>query len=116
MSEELWTKTFRIFDPLKPLAGEELRELYVGRKGAFAPWLADHIRLSETPFKVVVSGQLGNGKSTKLAKAEELLKEEYFTARLEVERLFDIHNVNHVEVLIGIGALLYKFIPWSEVC
>ncbi len=108
MSEELWTKAFRIFDPLKPLAGEELRELYIERKGAFAPWLADNIRMSEVPFKVVVSGQLGNGKSTELAKAEELLKEEFLTARLEVERLFDIHNVNHVEVLIGIGALLYK--------
>lgn len=97
-----WEKAYNIFDPLKPLVTSKDLRMYIERKGGFAKKLAGNIRKSGRPLKIVVSGQGGSGKSTEIAKTAEFLGKDYFTALLDVTQLFDIHNVNYVEILVGI--------------
>jgi len=99
---------YRIFDPLKPLKGEDLEYLYVPRKTPIAANFADTIRMSGGEIKAVITGQPGSGKSTELSKVAQLLEKEFFIVQLDAEARLDIFNVNHLEVLIGAVATMYK--------
>lgn len=99
---------YRTFNPLKPLKGEDLECLYVPRETPIASNFSDTIRMSGGEIKAVITGQPGSGKSTELSKVARLLEKDFFVVQLDAETRLDIFNVNHLEVLIGAVATMYK--------
>jgi len=99
---------YQIFNPLKPLRGEDLEYLYVPRKTPIASNFSETIRMSGGDIKAVITGQPGSGKSTELSKVAQLLERDFFIVQLDAEARLDIFNVNHLEVLIGAVATMYK--------
>jgi hypothetical protein len=79
---------YRILDPAKPLKGGDLSTYYAERPGAPTARLAVEIKERSQPFRAIVAGQRGVGKTTEL----NWLKEELERA-FEPVFLFDIGRV-----------------------
>lgn len=72
---------------------------YVPRVPDFATRLAVELQPSERS-RVLLFGQTGVGKSTELARLEELLRERYLVIRPPVDRVLDLKGVSWHELLV----------------
>ncbi|MBI4482265.1 MAG: hypothetical protein HY652_05170 [Acidobacteria bacterium] len=104
---DVWTRVYRVFDPLRPPVGE-LERFYADRPVSIADQIAEAIRMSHGDIKLVLTGQKGSGKTTELIRVVGALKDEFFPVWLDVESRLNILNVNHLEILIGATAMMYK--------
>jgi len=105
---DIWTRVYRVFESLRPPPVEELERFYAERQVPIAHEIAEAIRMSQGDVKVVLTGQKGSGKTTELMWVAQKLKEEFFPVWLDVESRLNIFNVNHLEVLIGATATMFK--------
>lgn len=105
---DIWTRVYRVFEPLRSPPVEELERFYAERQVPIAHEIVEAIRMSQGDVKVVLTGQKGSGKTTELMWVAQKLKEEFFPVWLDVENRLDIFNVNHLEVLIGATATMFK--------
>src|SRR5436190_181327 len=79
---------YRVLDPAKSLEGSALSNHYVQRPGGPTLRLAQEIKERSQPFRAIVAGQRGVGKTTELNWLKEELERSY-----ERVFLFDLGRV-----------------------
>lgn len=105
---DIWTRIYRIFEPLRPPPEGTLERFYVERQLPIADHIVEAIQMSQGDVKVVLTGQMGSGKTTELRWAAQKLEQEFLPVWLDVQSHLDIFNVNHLEILIAATATMYK--------
>jgi hypothetical protein len=79
---------YRTLDPVKPLEGAWLSKYYVQRPGAPTAKLAEEIKERSQPFRAIIAGQRGAGKTTELNWLKEKLEREgQFVFLLDISRM-----------------------------
>ena len=109
MNINMWSRLWQAFDPLFKFRDiARIEYIYVPREVPIASSLAQQIETIGRDAKAVLTGQRGSGKSTELGKVFQILDEKYFVVWLDAETTMDLFNVNHLEILIGATAAMYK--------
>lgn len=111
------TEVIRVFNPVQPLSGEALVEFYVDRKSEALGEMEKRLivaRESE-PVKLLLTGQIGCGKSTELNQLAERLRRQYFIVSFPAHRLLSLAEVTYVDVLLGMATSLFREATEREV-
>lgn len=96
-----------VFDPDKSLEGDEY---YVSREHNPLKEMESYLLNNPGFQKILFSGHRGSGKSTELNRllAGEEIKSNFFTVSCSVQEKLDTNNLGYVDILISIGAMIYR--------
>jgi hypothetical protein len=87
-----WRLLLNLFHPRKPIAFDELDKYFVERPGSPLPDLVLRVRGQEEPAKILVTGQIGSGKSSELRALMRQLADEFFIVWFDGESSLDLLN------------------------
>lgn len=111
MQAQTLQHAIQIFDPRRPLAGQELADWYVERTGnplQTMEILLNGPRLTGQPSKMLFTGHAGSGKSTALNKLAESLADQFFVVPVDVRELGGIASLTYVDLLLGMANALFR--------
>lgn len=97
------------FAPEEPLHGEQLSTYYIERENA--PWqqmkaLLQDSTTQATPARVLLTGNVGSGKSTELNKLLHELDDLYSVVTIHLHRIISPIRLTHIDLLLIAGAAL----------
>lgn len=104
------TEVIRVFDPVAPLIGEDLDDFYVDRQSTALDDMDERLTVAreDKPIKLLLTGQIGCGKSTELNCLAQRLKRDYFVVAFQAERVLSLPEINYVDVLLGMANTLFQ--------
>ncbi|MBI4771787.1 MAG: hypothetical protein HY784_15570 [Chloroflexi bacterium] len=104
------TEAIRLFNPVQPLSGEALAEFYVDRKSDALGEMEKRLIVAREgePIKMLLTGQIGCGKSTELNRLAENLRRQYFIVSFPAHRLLSLAEVTYVDLLLGMATALFR--------
>jgi hypothetical protein len=105
-----WVDVYNAFDPFSPVPPEKLDSWFVERPESPLAVLLTECDPRKLPRRTVLVGHPASGKSTELTKAGAELRSryDYFVVRINLEQNLDIDKANPVEVVLLMGAAIYK--------
>ncbi len=111
MKAKTLPEVIRAFDPMHPLAGQELKDWYIDRPGNPLARMKTYLQglgLADQPVKLLFTGHMGGGKSTTLNKLAEELKRQFFIVSFDVHQYTSIAELSYVDLVLGIATSLFK--------
>ena len=109
-----WTPIFNIFNPFQPVWGAELEPCYVEREGSPLAPLTLALRPDRVSPKVLLTGQMGSGKSSALARLAHTLGEDYVVVWIDLYASMDVWSLSILELLLALGGGMYKVARQAE--
>lgn len=114
--QEFWRPIINDFDPVGSLVRpDEVARFFIDRKaadptGSLVQWLKQNLRNSvgqATPYKGLLTGHVGSGKTWELMRLGQELAGDFFVAWFDAEFSLDPEKANHFDVLLGMGVAAY---------
>ena len=103
--EKIIQKLFNLFNPREPLGFDQLN-LFVERPKSPLPGILRGLSLR--PSRILLSGQVGTGKSSELRALIPRLTDNFTAFYIDLEKTLNLGNTHRVEVLIAVGLGAYK--------
>ncbi|MCI0490543.1 MAG: hypothetical protein L0229_28455 [Blastocatellia bacterium] len=113
---EFWRPIINDFNPVGPARLEDVRRFYVDRSYT-DPTRSLVRRLTLTfqnnrdqpkPYKALLTGHVGSGKSTELKQLGEELAEDFLVIWFDAESTLVMETTNHFDVLLAMGLAVHK--------
>lgn len=116
-AREFWRPILNDFNPIGPVRPEDVSRFFVDR------WEADPTRsclqllkLSfqesiwqpRPPYKALLTGHVGSGKSSELMRLGQELSNDFFVVSFNAEFTLETETANHFDVLLAMGGALHK--------
>ena len=104
------TEAYAVLDPARPLEGKWLERFYAERpEGASITPLMDELLLDPSDDdKTIFTGHRGSGKTTELARLEQVLLNTHTVVRFNVEGLLNLGDVNYADLLVVLGLQVFQ--------
>jgi energy-coupling factor transporter ATP-binding protein EcfA2 len=104
------TEAYALLDPDRPLEREWLAHFYADRpEESSITSLIDELKLDPSHNdKTIFTGHRGSGKSTELARLEEMLQATHTVVRFNVEGLLNLGDVNYADLLVVLGLQVFQ--------
>lgn len=96
-----------LFDPQKPLGGDE-RVYYVDRGSGITEKIRWNIENKSKPQKIIFPVMRGNGNTTELNKLAEDVKNDFFVVYINAVENLDTMDIEYVDVLLLTGFKIYE--------
>lgn len=113
--EEFWRPIINDFNPIGQVRPEEVARFFVDRKendpfrSVVTLW-KQHLRNSvgqPRPYKALLTGHSGSGKSSELMRLGLELADDYFVVWLDGELTLVTETTNQFDILLAIGSAIY---------
>ena len=103
------TEAYVVLDPIRPLEGEWLERFYAERpeEASIAPLLQALSLDPSDDDKTLFTGHRGSGKTTELARLEEILRPTHTVVRFG-ENLFNLGDVHYTDLLVVLGQQVFQ--------
>jgi hypothetical protein len=117
-ARQFWSPIINDFQPLDSVwrgDASKLERFYVDRS-AGDPTLSTLEILKEglleslqrqTPYRALLTGHRGSGKSSELMRLRRELGDDYFIARFDAEMILSPENTNHFDIILGMGIAIF---------
>lgn len=118
MKAKTLPEVIRVFDPMHPLAGQELKEWYIDRPGNPLEAMKIYLQglgLADQPVKLLLTGHMGSGKSTTLNKLAEELKRRFFIVPFDVRQSASVADLTYIDLILGMATSLFRRATESDV-
>lgn len=114
-TREFWTRIINDFNPVGEVKPDEVARFFVDRKGegsnrSRVQRLRQNIlnaRGQTKPYRALLTGHIGSGKSSELMRLGQTLGNEFFVVWFDAELSLAIQSVNHFDVLMGMGLAIH---------
>lgn len=106
MDEKKLQELFNLFNPLEPLRFDQIDELFVERPRSPLPRILASLRMR--PSRILLSGQVGTGKTTELRALIPRLTDTFTVFYIDMEKSLNLNRTHRVEVLTALGLGIYK--------
>ena len=118
MKAQTLPEVIRAFDPIYPLAGQELKDWYIDRPGNPLKRMEIYLQglgLHNEPVKILFTGHGGSGKSTTLNKLAEELKRRFFIVPFDVRQYASMADLTYIDLILGMATSLFRRATESDV-
>jgi energy-coupling factor transporter ATP-binding protein EcfA2 len=104
------TEAYQLLDPARPLEGKWKEKFYAERpeEASITPLMDELLLDPNDDDKTIFTGHRGSGKSTELARLEEVLKDTHTVVRFNVEGLLNLGDVDYTDLLVVLGLQLFR--------
>lgn len=107
---EFWRTIINDFNPVGPALGEDVRRFFVDRSDDPTRSLVQRLKVSfqnsigqPKPYKALLTGHVGSGKSTELRRLGEELAEDFFVVWFDAGSSLDETSANQFDILLAMG-------------
>lgn len=102
-------EAYQLLDPDRPLEGEWLEHFYAKRpeEASITPLIDGLVLDSREDDKTLFTGHRGNGKTTELARLEQMLESTHTVVRFNVESLLNPGDVDYADLLVVLGLQVF---------
>lgn len=111
MKAQTLPEVIRVFDPMHPLVGQELKEWYIDRPGNPLERIKIYLQglgLADRPVKLLFTGHMGSGKSTTLNKLAEEIKRQFFIVPFDVRQSASMADLTYIDLILGLATSLFR--------
>lgn len=113
--QEFWLPIISDFNPVGQVRPEEVERFFVDRKeGDLQRSQVQRLKLSfltsrgqVKPYKALLTGHVGTGKSSELMRLGQELAHDFFVVWFDAESSLATDTANHFEVLLGMGLAVH---------
>jgi hypothetical protein len=113
---EFWRPIINDFNPLGQVRPEDIERFFVDRNEddptrSLLRLLDLKFRNSRDqpkPYKALLTGHVGSGKSSELMRLGQQLADSFFVVWFDAETSLVIENANHFDILLGMGLTVYQ--------
>ncbi|MBI3796777.1 MAG: hypothetical protein HY268_07395 [Deltaproteobacteria bacterium] len=117
VAEEFWRPIVNDFNPVGPVRPEDVARFFVDRQEGdptrsvlrlLERSFLDSIWQPRPPYKVLVTGHVGSGKSSELMRLGQALAHDFFVVWFDAEATLVTETANHFDVLLAMGLTVHS--------
>lgn len=114
-AREFWRPIINDFNPVGRVRPEDNERFFVDRSEASPTRsMVQRLKLNlqnsveePTPYKALLTGHVGSGKSSELLRLGQELADDFFVVSFDAELSLATETANHFDVLLGMGIVVY---------
>ncbi len=114
-AQDFWLPIINDFNPVGEVRPEEVARFFVDRKeGDRNRSRVQRLRLDLSnsrgqakPYKALLTGHIGSGKSSELMRLGQELADEFFVVWFDADLSLSLDKANHFDILMGMGLAAY---------
>jgi len=116
VAAEFWRPIINDFNPIGPVRPEDVSRFFVDRREddpTRSPLqllklsFQDSIWQPRPPYKALLTGHVGSGKSSELMRLGQELAREFFVVWFNAEFTLETETANHFDVLLAMGLAVH---------